>query len=72
MCEELEIFDTVALLRDLPEGGLRRGQVGTVVEVWERGLYDVEFCGLGGYGLGIKRLERAELMQLRYGLIQDA
>ena len=40
---EFEILSVVALLEDLPERGLRRGQVGTVVEVLGRGVYEVEF-----------------------------
>ena len=33
----------VAMLEDLPEEGLVRGQVGTVVESWAPGVYEVEF-----------------------------
>jgi hypothetical protein len=29
---EIELLSVVALLQDLPEKGLRRGQVGTIVE----------------------------------------
>jgi hypothetical protein len=40
---ELDLLSTVALLEDVPEKGLRRGQVGTVVEVLSPGVYEVEF-----------------------------
>jgi len=33
---ELDLHKMVALLRDLPEHGLVRGQVGTVVDQWAR------------------------------------
>jgi Domain of unknown function (DUF4926) len=36
------LLDVVALLSDLPEYGLVRGQVGTVVELLD-GAYEVEF-----------------------------
>lgn len=32
--EEIKLHDVVALLSDLPEQGLKRGDVGTVVEVF--------------------------------------
>lgn len=40
----IEILSTVALLEDLPNEGLVRGQVGTVVEEWAPGVYEVEFA----------------------------
>ena len=36
-------LDVVSLLVDLPEHGLVRGQVGTVVERFAEGAYEVEF-----------------------------
>jgi hypothetical protein len=32
---EIKLLDVVALIEDLPEQGLRRGEVGTVVEKWK-------------------------------------
>ncbi|MEK7752373.1 MAG: DUF4926 domain-containing protein, partial [Acidobacteriota bacterium] len=40
----MEILSVVALLEDLPEEGLVRGQVGTIVESWAAGVCEVEFC----------------------------
>ena len=40
----IDIHSVVALLEDLPEEGLVRGQVGTVVENWAPGVYEVEFA----------------------------
>lgn len=40
---ELELLSVVALTDDLPERGLRRGQVGTIVENLAPGVYEVEF-----------------------------
>ncbi len=45
---ESELLSVVALLEDVPEKGLRRGQVGTVVEVLSQGVYEVEFNDDGG------------------------
>ena len=41
---KVRLLDTVALLEDLPERRLRRGEVGTVVEILAPDAYEVEFC----------------------------
>ena len=42
--KEIKLFDSVALLEDLPEENLRRGQVGTVVEIYKNGeAFEIEF-----------------------------
>lgn len=41
---KIKLLDTVALLEDLPERKLKRGEVGTVVEVLAPDTYEVEFC----------------------------
>ena len=41
---KLKLLDTVALLEDLPERKLRRGEVGTIVEMLAPAVYEVEFC----------------------------
>jgi hypothetical protein len=41
---DIEMLSVVAVLEDLPEQGLVRGQVGTVVENWAPGVFEVEFC----------------------------
>lgn len=41
--KQIDLLDTVALLEDLPQRGLQRGEVGTVVEVLALGVYEVEF-----------------------------
>jgi hypothetical protein len=39
----IEMLSVAALLEDIPEKGLRRGQVGTVVERLAPGVYEIEF-----------------------------
>ena len=41
---KIEMLSVVAVLEDLPEEGLLRGQVGTVVEDLAPGVYEIEFC----------------------------
>jgi Domain of unknown function (DUF4926) len=42
--KKIKLLDTIALLEDLPERKLRRGEVGTVVELLAPDVYEVEFC----------------------------
>jgi hypothetical protein len=44
MIEKIDLLDTVALLEDLPDRKLKRGEVGTVVEILAPDVYEVEFC----------------------------
>ena len=39
----INVLDVVALLVDMPEHGLVRGQVGTVVERLDESVFEVEF-----------------------------
>jgi hypothetical protein len=42
--DAINLLDTVALAEDLPARGLKRGEVGTVVEVLQPDVFEVEFC----------------------------
>ena len=44
----MKVLDTVALLEDDPKNNLLRGQVGTIVEVLEEGIFEVEFSDSNG------------------------
>ena len=37
--DEIKLLDVVALVEDLESEGLRRGEVGTVVEKWKDGIF---------------------------------
>ena len=41
-------FETVVLERDIPERGLRKGDLGAIVEVYEPDGLDVEFVRASG------------------------
>ena len=62
----LEILDVVALLEDVLEEGLRRGEVGTVVEQWADGVYEVEFSDRNGVAYAFVALRADQLMKLHY------
>ncbi len=69
---EIKLLDVVALTEDLPERGLRRGQVGTVVEDLAPGVYEVEFCDEQGISYASLPLRAQQVMLLRYRPAQAA
>jgi hypothetical protein len=62
----VDILDVVALTEDLPERGLYRGQVGTVVELLEPGVFEVEFSDDEGRAYASVALKAAQLLVLHY------
>ncbi len=64
----IERLDPVALTQDIPEYNLHRGQVGTVVEVFNDGkAFEVEFADLNGRTYELLAVEPSKLMVLHYG-----
>jgi Domain of unknown function (DUF4926) len=61
---EMEMLSVVALLEDVPEKGLMRGQVGTVVESLAPGVYEVEFSDDSGRTYASLALRADQLMRL--------
>ncbi len=65
---DIEIHSVVALLEDLPGEGLVRGQVGTVVESWAPGVYEVEFSDESGRAYAMVALKADQLMRLYHAI----
>ena len=63
---EIEMLSVVALLEDVPEKGLLRGQVGTVVESLAPGAYEVEFSDDSGQTYASLALRSNQLMRLHH------
>jgi Domain of unknown function (DUF4926) len=61
---KLEQLSVVALLQDLPDHGLIRGQVGTVVEVLSPSVALVDFSDLEGQTYAIEALNSDLLIRL--------
>jgi len=68
----IKLLDVVALVEDLPDGGLRHGQVGTVVEVLAPGVFEVEFSDDEGETYAMLTLRTEQLMALRFRPVQVA
>jgi hypothetical protein len=66
MSTVLKTLDVVALVADLPDDGLARGQVGTVVETLAPGVYEVEFSDDQGCAYAELALRADQLMVLHY------
>jgi hypothetical protein len=62
----MRLLDVVALTDDRPEKGVRRGQVGTIVELLAAGVYRVEFCDLEGRSFALIALPESQLMVLHH------
>ena len=60
----MNLYDVVAVLEDLPEHDLKRGQVGTLVEEWEPGVFEVEFSDTNGITYAMVALRAEQLMVL--------
>lgn len=69
---DIEMLSVVALLEDLPGEGLVRGQVGTVVEKWAPGVYEVEFCDDSGSTYAMVALKAGQVMQLHHEATHQA
>jgi hypothetical protein len=63
---DIDTQSVVALLEDLAGEGLVRGQVGTVVETWAPGVFEVEFCDDDGRAYAMVALKAEQLMRLHY------
>jgi hypothetical protein len=66
MKDDIHLLDVVALMEDLPEKGVRRGQVGTIVEVLRPGVFEVEFSDDEGRSYAMLALQARQLLPLRY------
>ena len=62
----MKLLDVVALIESLPELGLDLGQVGTIVEVYEAGIFEVEFSNLQGETYALETLNQSQLLLLRH------
>ena len=66
MSTEMRLLDVVALTKDIPDHGLRRGQVGTIVEILGPDVFEVEFADNEGRTYATLSLNAKQLMVLHY------
>lgn len=63
---EMDLLSVVALLEDVPQHGLSRGQVGTIVENLAPAVYEVEFSDDAGRTYASVALRSGQLMRLHH------
>lgn len=70
--QRIKPFDIVALLADLPEKGLIRGQVETIVEKLGPDAYEVESADENGRTYAILGLKASQLLLLHTHAVEIA
>ncbi len=64
--EDLKLYDTVAILKYLPEKKVVFGQVGTIVEELATDVFEVEFADKFGETIAEFAVKGEDLMLLHY------
>ncbi len=72
MRDKIKILDVVAVVEEIPEHGLKRGEVGTVVDRWKDGTFEVEFSDDTGEAYAFVALHPKQIMPLYYRKTQNA
>jgi hypothetical protein len=69
---DLELLSVVALMHDMPESGLVRGQVGTVVEILGPEAFEVEFSDDRGRTYASLALMSHDFLRMHHGPLHEA
>jgi hypothetical protein len=72
MTKPLKPFDVVALLEDIGDQSLVRGQVGTIMEELSPGAYEVEFADDDGHTYASIGLKESQLLLLHTHAVEIA
>lgn len=62
-----DALETVVLTRDVPERGLRAGDLGAVVETYGPDAFEVEFVTAGGQTQALMTLRASDLRKVERG-----
>ena len=63
---EINLHDSVALLTDLPQKQLKKGQVGTITDVKSANIFEVAFVNPIGQTLASAFVKATDLLKLNY------
>jgi hypothetical protein len=64
--ETLELLDVVVLTEALPHTNLRKGELGTIVEVLDKDVFLVEFADTKGVTYALPTLTAHQLMKVYF------
>lgn len=56
-----QLLDTVVLDRDIPEHGLRKGDLGALVEIYQPDAFEVEFVTASGRTAALLTLNASDI-----------
>jgi hypothetical protein len=56
-----QLLDTIVLDRDVPEHGLRKGDLGAIVEVYAPDAFEVEFVTASGRTVALLTLDARDI-----------
>jgi len=70
--DKFKLLDVVALMEDLKSEGLRRGEVGTIVEHWNDEAFEVEFSDDSGKAYAFVALRPHQMMKLHFRRFEAA
>jgi Domain of unknown function (DUF4926) len=59
----MKLLNTVALLENIPDLSLYRGQVGTIVEIYEPEVFEVEFVDIQGRTYALETLNSKRMFE---------
>ena len=63
---DIKVLDVVAVLEEVPQHGLLRGEVGTVVELWKDDAFEVEFSDTSEKVYAFAALRAEQLLKLNF------
>lgn len=66
MEKAIELLDVVVLTKPIPDLKLRKGELGTVVELLDKDIFLVEFADTSGSTYAMPVLSAADLMKVYY------
>jgi len=66
-----EIYNTVALLTNLPNEKLVKGSIGTIVEILDDSTFLVEFSDNNGIAYAFVELKSTQILKLYHELVEE-
>lgn len=66
--DDVKLYDVVALLKDIPNKKLLKGQVGTAVEQLDENVFEVEFINSKGETVALEPIHSNDLFLLHFEL----
>ena len=63
---KIKVLDVVAVLNDLPDRNLLKGQVGTIVEQLDENVFEVEFVNSKGETIVMEEIHEDNLFLLHF------